>query len=62
MKNANLHRAKDARNDEFYTKYEDIEAELCHYHTQLNGKSVFCNFDKRAAHTRDFSHELAAHS
>ena len=45
MKNANLHRAKDARNDEFYTKYEDIEAELCHYHTQLNGKSVFCNFD-----------------
>lgn len=45
MKNTNLHLAKDAKNDEFYTKYEDVEAELRHYHAQLNGKSVFCNFD-----------------
>ena len=45
MKNANLHRAKDARNDEFYTKYEDIEAELCHYHTQLNGKVYNCDLN-----------------
>lgn len=27
-KNTNLHRAKKAKNDEFYTQYKDIEKEL----------------------------------
>lgn len=29
--NANLHNAKRAKNDEFYTRYEDIEAEVMEY-------------------------------
>lgn len=29
--NKNLHRAKKAKNDEFYTQYETIERELSHY-------------------------------
>lgn len=31
MKNSNLSRAKAEKNDEFYTRYEDIEIELSHY-------------------------------
>lgn len=31
-KNSNLHGAKRAKNDEFYTRIEDIEAEVRHYH------------------------------
>lgn len=31
MKNANLHGAKRAKNDEFYTRYEDIEKEMNAY-------------------------------
>ena len=31
-KNSNLHGAKRAKNDEFYTRLEDIEAEVRHYH------------------------------
>ena len=30
-KNENLHKAKDAKKDEFYTQYEDIQNELNHY-------------------------------
>ena len=30
-KNENLHKAKDAKNDEFYTQYSDIEAEMNAY-------------------------------
>ena len=30
-KNANLSAAKAAKNDEFYTRREDIENELAHY-------------------------------
>ena len=30
-KNENLHSAKDAKNDEFYTQYNDIEAEMNAY-------------------------------
>lgn len=29
--NANLNKAKKAKNDEFYTRYEDIEAEVMQY-------------------------------
>lgn len=31
MANANLSAAKRAKNDEFYTRLQDIEAELVHY-------------------------------
>lgn len=42
-KNANLHKAKKAKNDEFYTRYEDIEKEVQHY--DLKGLRVYCPCD-----------------
>lgn len=44
-KNGNLHNAKSAKNDEFYTRLEDIENELRHYKNQFKNKVVFCNCD-----------------
>lgn len=44
-KNENLHKAKAAKNDEFYTRLEDIEKELEHYTEHFNGKVVYCNCD-----------------
>lgn len=43
--NSNLHRAKKARNDEFYARLEDVEKELAHYKDQFRGKTVYCNCD-----------------
>ena len=43
--NSNLHKAKKAKNDEFYTRLEDIEKELTHYEGQFKGKIVLCNCD-----------------
>ena len=43
--NANLHKAKDAKNDEFYTRLEDINEEMNHYEDKFRGKVVFCNCD-----------------
>lgn len=45
MSNANLNAAKKAKNDEFYTMYEDIENELQHYPGAFQGKVVYCNCD-----------------
>lgn len=47
MSNANLNAAKKAKNDEFYTLYEDIEAELQHYPGAFEGKIVYCNCDNQ---------------
>lgn len=44
-KNNNLHKAKTAKNDEFYTRIEDINEELKHYSDHFRGKIVFCNCD-----------------
>lgn len=44
-KNHNLTAAKKAKNDEFYTRREDIEAELMHYADHFRGKVVYCNCD-----------------
>ncbi len=44
-KNRNLHAAKRAKNDEFYTQRQDIEAELKHYKDHFKGKTVYCNCD-----------------
>lgn len=33
------------RNDEFYTRYEDIEKELLHYSAFLKDKIIYCNCD-----------------
>lgn len=44
-KNEALGRAKDARQDEFYTQLADIENELRHYRPHFKGKTVLCNCD-----------------
>lgn len=44
-KNENLHKAKTAKNDEFYTQLSDIEKEMVHYRQHFNGKTVYCNCD-----------------
>ena len=43
INNSNLHKARKARNDEFYTQYEDIEKEIQNYN--LEGKKIYCNCD-----------------
>lgn len=49
MGNANLTEAKRAKNDEFYTQYADIEAEMnayCEYdHDVFRGKTILCPCD-----------------
>jgi len=43
--NKNLHKANQAKKDEFYTQLIDIEKELKHYKDEFRGKVVFCNCD-----------------
>lgn len=44
-KNSNLHAAKVAKNDEFYTMLTDIEKEMSYYKDFFKGKVVYCNCD-----------------
>lgn len=44
-KNENLHKAKDAKNDEFYTLLSSVSEELRHYKQHFADKIVFCNCD-----------------
>ena len=43
MTNKNLNRAKRVKNDEFYTRVEDIALEVSKYKDYFRGKSVLCN-------------------
>ena len=43
--NANLHKAKVEKKDEFYTQLSDIEKELFHYKAHFKNKVVYCNCD-----------------
>jgi hypothetical protein len=43
--NKNLHSARAAKTDEFYTQLVDIEKELKHYKDQFRGKIIYCNCD-----------------
>ena len=43
--NKQLGKAKRAKEDEFYTRLEDIERELAHYKEHFKGKTVLCNCD-----------------
>jgi len=45
MQNTNLHRAREAKKDEFYTLLPNIELELKHYKSHFKGKVVYCNCD-----------------
>lgn len=47
-KNSNLHAAKSAKNDEFYTQLTDIEKEMVHYKDHFRGKTIYCNCDDPA--------------
>lgn len=43
--NANLHKAKAEKKDEFYTQLVDIANELKHYKNHFKNKVVYCNCD-----------------
>lgn len=43
--NANLHKAKGTKNDEFYTQLTDVAKELMHYKAHFKDKIVLCNCD-----------------
>ena len=45
MSNDSLHAAMRRANDEFYTRYDDIAAEVEHCREQFKGKSVYLNCD-----------------
>ena len=44
-KNKNMHRAKKAKQDEFYTQLSDIENELKHYKQHFRDRVIFLNCD-----------------
>lgn len=44
-KNASLGKARDAKEDEFYTQLNDISNELKHYKEHFKGKTILCNCD-----------------
>ena len=45
VNNTNLHKAKQAKNDEFYTQLSDVSEELRHYKKHFKDKIVLCNCD-----------------
>lgn len=45
MANSSLHNAKKVKNDEFFTRYKDISAEMGHYRKHFRGKIIYCNCD-----------------
>lgn len=45
MSNRKLSKAKMAKKDEFYTRYEDIQTELNNYEEHLKNKTILCNCD-----------------
>lgn len=44
-KSKNLNNARRIKNDEFYTRFEDVEKELNHYEHHFKDKIVYCNCD-----------------
>ena len=52
--NSNLHTAKRIKNDEFYTRYEDIEAEVMKYRRQFCDKVVYLPCDDPAEKKSEF--------
>lgn len=44
-KSDNLRAANRAKNDEFYTAYDDIQRELINYARHFRGKVIYCNCD-----------------
>lgn len=52
--NSNLVKAKKVKNDEFYTRYEDIEAEVMKYKKAFRGKVVYLPCDDPAEKKSEF--------
>lgn len=48
MSNLNLNKAKALKNDEFYTRLEDIENEMPYYTKYFKNATVYCNCDNPA--------------
>ncbi len=46
--NKSLRKADAVKNDEFYTRFDDIQAELNFYKDQLKDKVIYCNCDDPA--------------
>jgi len=44
-RNTNLHKARNEKNDEFYTQLKDVEKELINYKQHFKDKIVLCNCD-----------------
>jgi len=55
-----LHRARAAKNDEFYTQYEDVKAECDHYRPHFFNKVIYCNCDNRDSAFVKYFMELKA--
>jgi hypothetical protein len=43
--NRNLIKAKQNKNDEFYTLYDEVKVELDNYTNEFKNKTVYCNCD-----------------
>ena len=52
--NSNLRTAKRVKNDEFYTRYDDIEAEIMKYRKQFRDKVVYLPCDDPAEKKSEF--------
>ena len=52
--NTNLRKARQVKNDEFYTRYEDIEAEVMKYRKQFRDKVVYLPCDDPAEKKSEF--------
>ena len=49
---AKLHRARAAKNDEFYTQYDDVKKECDNYLSHFFNKIIYCNCDTAASALR----------
>ncbi|WP_163532744.1 adenine-specific methyltransferase EcoRI family protein, partial [Helicobacter suis] len=55
-----LNKAKKVKDDEFYTRYEDVERELSNYPLKIwQNKVVFCNCDDAIGDRRDYTDSSA---
>ena len=60
MSNENLRLARQVKNDEFYTRYEDIEKELIRYKDQFKDRIVYCNCDAPESNFIKFFNDVQA--
>lgn len=54
MSHNHLSNAKRTKNDEFYTRRVDVDAELTHYTSSFKGKIVYCSCDDDGSTFKDY--------